>query len=97
MPIFRFMLHGTGIQVRGEAGGFFATRWVRALSVEKATDKVVELVQKEWTSGASSHLSPDHPPTKITVEDCRRIRLREAIMTPNRGSTIYSGESAPDR
>jgi hypothetical protein len=91
------IIHGQGPFVLGyeedgtpqEIAGFYTTRWCRAASVKAAAERGMMLLRKEWTSGVTAHMDPDH---RLAMEiDCIwRIGVFDIWRTPNRGYTFYS-------
>lgn len=89
MPFYRFRIHGQGTSGAGVAG-FYTTRRAFAGSKEKAAAKALEAVRRDWTTGASSSLSPDGPPASLTIEEGWEIGLHEIWSAPNKGNSLYA-------
>ncbi|MCE3290037.1 MAG: hypothetical protein K0R83_2049 [Caulobacter sp.] len=95
MPLYRFILHGQGITRGDETGGFYTTRWCFGRTQVEAAEKAIEIVLKDWTTGASAHLA-DGPPTSIEIDDGWPISIHQIWDAPNKGNTLYFGDDEED-
>jgi hypothetical protein len=94
MPRFRVMLQGAPVYLpnvdsqKTDRLGFYATRWVRAASVDEARTVARRLVLDEFaTSGARN---PPEQPIQMAVEDVVEVSWFETIRRgPGRGFTFY--------
>ena len=88
MPFYRFMIHGRDPRHPDDVRGFFTTRHAYAATMEKAAEKVLLRLTKEFTTGVSAAIWNSDAP-KMTVEDGWRIGIHQLRSAPNRGSTLY--------
>jgi len=97
MPYYRVILNGAGILMSIEnasapgAVGFFTTRVVRASTESSAIKKAEEDVLLQWTSGPWAEANKGAIP-KLTVEDVRRVGLKQALLSPKAGHSFYAAE-----
>jgi hypothetical protein len=97
MPLYRMIIHGRGKFVLREdedgyihiTDGFYTTRWCRAASKERATERGMALLRKEWTTGRSAHLNQGAP-LSLEIDKIWRIALFDIWRAPNRGHTFYN-------
>lgn len=78
MPFYRFIIHGRGPLTNG-ALGFFTTRWCWAPNPDKAAEKALRLVRKDW--------EPETP--VLEVDKGWHISFFDIWKGPNRGHTFY--------
>lgn len=88
MPFYRFIIHGHDPRHADDVRGFFTTRHAYAATQEKAAEKVLSRLTKEFTNGASASFWDSDPPV-MSVEDGWRIGIHQLRSAPNRGSTFY--------
>jgi hypothetical protein len=88
MPFYRFMIHGRDPRHPDDVRGFFTTRHAYAATKEKAAEKVLLRLTKEFTTGVSAAIWNSDAP-KLTVDDGWRIGIHQLRSAPNRGSTLY--------
>lgn len=88
MPFYRFMIHGRDPRHPDDVRGFFTTRVAYAVTKEKAAEKVLLRLTKEFTTGVSAAIWNSDAP-KLIVEDGWRIGIHQLCSAPNRGSTFY--------
>ncbi|WP_332702051.1 hypothetical protein [Devosia sp.] len=91
MPIYRFVIHGTGIQNHRGHAGFVTTRWAQAATEQQAAEKALDSVRRNWTTGPSSVLN-DGPPPTLEIDSSQRIAAWEIWSASNRGNTLYRDE-----
>jgi len=88
MPFYRFIIHGRDPQYPNDVRGFFTTRHAFAATKEKATEKVMLRLTREFTMGVSASIWKSEAPV-MSVESGRRIGILELRSAPNKGSTFY--------
>jgi hypothetical protein len=93
MPFYRFMIHGRDPRHPDDVRGFFTTRHAYAATMDRAAEKVLLRLTKEFTTGVSAAIWNSDAP-KMTVEDGWRIGIHQLRSAPNRGSTFYEPETA---
>jgi hypothetical protein len=87
MPFYRFMIHGRDPRHPDDVRGFFTTRHVYAATKEKAADKILARLTKEFTTGVSAEIWDSDAPRMI-IEDGWRIGIHQIRSAPNKGSTF---------
>ncbi|MFC0101672.1 hypothetical protein [Sphingopyxis terrae] len=87
MPFFRFMIHGRDPRFPKDVRGFFTTRHAYAATQEKAAQKVLARLEREFTVGASASLWRSEAPN-MSIEDGWRIGILQLRSAPNKGSTF---------
>lgn len=88
MPFYRFMIHGRDPRHPDDVRGFFTTRHAYAVTKEKAAEKVLSRLTKEFTSDVSASIWASEAPNMI-IEDGWRIGIHQIRSAPNKGSTFY--------
>jgi len=95
MPRFRVMLQGAPVFLlnvdsqKTDRLGFYATRWVRAASVDEARSLARRLILDELATWGTKNL-PEQP-IQMAVEDVLEVSWFEAARKgPGRGFTFYA-------
>jgi hypothetical protein len=94
MAFYRVMLNGTGILIPEiDSGksivGFYTTRAVMAVSVEKAIERAKALVNSEWLSARYQKTNKgDHP--ILTVDDVFTEHFFGFLTFHNKGYSFYT-------
>jgi hypothetical protein len=88
MPFYRFMIHGRDPRHPDDVRGFFTTRHAYAATRDKAAEKVMSRLTREFTIGVSASIWKSEAP-KMSVEDGWRIGIHQLRSAPNKGSTFY--------
>ncbi len=96
MGFYRVMLEGTGICIagteeRGPITGFYATRVVRAASVDEAIARAQALVAREWESGAYRNANSGAPPA-LEAEEVYAATQPGHPDAANSGYTFFGDE-----
>jgi hypothetical protein len=94
MPLFRVVLHGTGIRftLEGETRpciGFYTSRSVWASSVEEAVHKANQLVLATWQTEEYTRANTGDLPL-LTTDKVEKISVWRALTIPNAGHTFYA-------
>jgi hypothetical protein len=95
MPRFRVMLQGAPVFLpnadsrKTDRLGFYATRWVRAASVDEARSLARRLILDELATWGTKN--PPEQPIQMAVEDVLEVSWIEAARKgPGRGFTFYA-------
>ncbi len=88
MPFYRFMIHGRDPRHQDDVRGFFTTRHAYAATKEKAANKVMSRLTREFTVGVSASIWASEAPL-LSVEDGWRIGIHQLWSAPNKGSSFY--------
>jgi hypothetical protein len=88
MPFYRFMIHGRDPRHPDDVRGFFTTRHAFAATKEKAAERVLSRLAKEFTVGVSASVWDSEAPN-LTIEDGWRIGIHQLRSATNKGSTFY--------
>jgi hypothetical protein len=74
-----------------EQMGFYATRWVEALSPKEAEIKAIELIMNDQDLIGAIH-NKDNDPPKLFVEEIAELDSFEGVNPPGSGYTFYPVE-----
>jgi len=88
MPFYRFMVHGRDPRHPDDVRGFWTTRHAFAATKEKAAEKVLLRLSREFTVGVSASLWNSDAPT-MSIERGWKIGFHQLRSAPNKGSTFY--------
>lgn len=88
VPFYRFMIHGRDPRHPDDVRGFFTTRHAYAATKEKAAQKILLRLTKEFTTGVSAKIWNSDTP-RMTIENGWRIGIHQLRSAPNKGSTFY--------
>lgn len=88
MPFYRFLIHGRLAEGDAEFRGFYTHRWAWGITQDRAGDRALKLVAKDWRSGGSAGVHHGLPPI-LEIEEAQRIAPWQIWGAPNRGNTLY--------
>ena len=82
------MIHGRDPRYPDDVRGFFTTRHAYGATEEKAAEKVLSHLKREFTVGVSASIWRSEEPLML-IEDGWRIGIHQLFSAPNKGSTFY--------
>jgi hypothetical protein len=96
MAFFQVRLHGKRINVPSGDGsipitGFVTTRFVAAVSPDKASEKAKSIVLKDWTSGSYAAVNRGSAP-ELSIDAVSKASLFKWLTARNTGHTFYATE-----
>jgi hypothetical protein len=91
MPFYRFLIHGSFVESRARFRGFYTTRWAWGSTQDKAAQRALGSVARDWSYGSSSKLHDGLPPI-LEIDSGYRIAPWDIWNAPNRGNTLYTDE-----
>ena len=83
------MMHGRDPRLPEETRGFYTTRHAYAATQAEAAEKVLCLLEQEFTVGVSASIWRSDTPI-MSIERAWRIPIYQLLLAPNKGSTFYS-------
>ena len=102
MPYFRVLLEATGVEVVGlenteiPAIGFFATRLVKAKSVEDAVEKAKNMIASEWSAGQLASMNRGGKPV-LRADAVYASSWWASLTFKNRGHAFFKAENGAEQ
>ena len=99
MAFYSVVLHGQGIRLpaedqSGDIVGFYATRFVRASTVEAACEVAKGMITADWTREPYSSANRGSAP-RLAVDRVLEVTFWQWLLSKNGGHVFYPDEEAP--